>query len=158
MDLSRELELERPLLDIRHEALLNILHTANLLHAKGAQLFRRYGLTEAQFNVLFALKYKRSSWTQSDLGKRLVITRASVTSVLDRLERKGYIRRERVDGNRRIRHVVLTQEGKALITKVERIYRRAVHRALRDLSDAQCAALIDKLEKVRNALQGLSLD
>ena len=70
MSLDRELQLERPMRDVRHETVLNIVRTANVLSLKGAALFRHYDLTEAQFNVLFALKFKESNWTQSDLGKR----------------------------------------------------------------------------------------
>jgi MarR family 2-MHQ and catechol resistance regulon transcriptional repressor len=93
MSINKELELERPIQDIRHETVLNIVRTANIISLKGEALFRRFCLTEAQFNVLFALKYKAHEWTQSDLGKRLVVTRASVTSVLDKLEEKGLVAR-----------------------------------------------------------------
>ena len=63
-----------------------------MIAVKGAMLFRRFDLG-AQFNVLFALKYKKNEWTQSDLGKRLVVTRASITSVLDKLEAKALVKR-----------------------------------------------------------------
>ena len=58
MSINVELDLDRPMKDIRHEAVLNIVRTANILALKGAALFRDHDLTEAQFNVLFALKYK----------------------------------------------------------------------------------------------------
>ncbi len=150
VSINRELELEQPLEDIRHELVLNIVRTATLVSQKGATLFRQFDLTEAQFNVLFALKYKKSAWTQSDLSKRLVVTRASITSVLDKLESKGLVKRQEVTGNRRIYHVVLTRRGKALIDKVEPVYRGAIHNALMPFSDQQCLDLIKRLEQVRS--------
>jgi len=150
-----ELQLERPMKDIRHEALLNIVRTATVLSLKGATLFRRYDLTEAQFNVLFALKYKETAWTQSDLGKRLVVTRASVTSVLDKLEEKGLVCRGDVEGNRRIYHVDLTKEGRALLEEVEPLYRTDIHTVLSQFDDKACRKMIEMLEQIRAAAERL---
>lgn len=149
MSLNNELALERPLEDIRHEAVLNIVRTANVLSIQGAALFREHGLTEAQFNVLFALKYKEREWTQSDLGRRLVVTRASVTSVLDKLEEKKLVKRSRVEGNRRIYHVNLTAKGLALVDRVEPIYRKDIHQVLDGLCQRDLRQLIGLLERVR---------
>lgn len=149
MSLEKELNLERPMQDARHEAVLNVVRTASLLSLKGSDLFRQFGLTEAQFNVLFSLKYKEKVWTQSDLGKRLVVTRASVTSVLDKLESKGLVARLGVEGNRRIYHIDLTPEGRALIDQVEPLYRRDVYEVMADLDEAACRTLTQNLERIR---------
>jgi len=149
MSLNLELGLDRPIQDVRHEAVLNVVRTANVLSLKGAALFRSYGLTEAQFNVLFALKYKQHDWTQSDLGKVLVVTRASVTSVLDKLEEKGLVKRDAVPGNRRIYHVKLTKKGLALVDKAEPVYRKDIHEVLCEFDDAACRKLIRSLERIR---------
>jgi MarR family transcriptional regulator, 2-MHQ and catechol-resistance regulon repressor len=149
MSINKELELERPIEDIRHETVLNIVRTANIISLKGESLFRRFGLTEAQFNVLFALKYKEHEWTQSDLGKRLVVTRASVTSVLDKLEEKGLVVRKAVPQNRRIYHVNLTPKGLSLVNEVEPVYRKRIHEALAAYSDTECRTLINALEHIR---------
>lgn len=153
MSITNELELDRPMQDIRHEAVLNIVRTATLLSQKGTVLFRKYGLTEAQFNVLFALKYKERDWTQSDLGKRLVVTRASVTSVLDKLEEKELVRRSAVLNNRRIYHVELTQKGRQLLDKVEPVYRRDIHEVMTDFNAGACRGLIADLERIRQCLR-----
>lgn len=149
MSLEKELNLERPMEDAKHEAVLNVVRTASLLSLKGSDLFRQFGLTEAQFNVLFSLKYKERVWTQSDLGKRLVVTRASVTSVLDKLESKGLVARHAVEGNRRIYHIDLTPAGQALIDEVEPLYRRDVDEVMADLDEAACRTLTNNLERIR---------
>lgn len=149
MSINQELELGRPMEDFRHEAVLNIVRTSNLLSQKGGLLFRRFGLTEAQFNVLFVLRHKERMLTQSDLGKRLLVTRASVTSVLDKLEKKGLIRRSVVRGNRRIYHVDLTAEGLELINEVEPLYRKSIQLVLKDFDEEACRELIVNIEKIR---------
>lgn len=154
--INKELELDKPIEDLRHETVLNLVRTANVLSLLGAALFRRFGLTEAQFNVLFALKYKTRDWTQSDLSKRLVVTRASITSVLDKLEAKGLVKRAEVEGNRRIYHVDLTHKGLDLINKVEPVYRKDIHAIFSIFSDAECRELTRHLERIREKapLQG----
>lgn len=155
MSINKELELEQPLQDIKHETILNIVRTSALLSLKAEGFFRKYGITEAQFNVLFALKYKKTAWTQSDLGKRLVVTRASVTSILDKLESKGLVIRNSVEGNRRIRHVELTPEGLSLVRKIEPVYRRNIHKLLACFSEDDCQKIINYMETIRKNLRDL---
>jgi len=155
MSINKELELEQPIQDLRHETLLNIVRTVSVLSVKGEAFFRKYGITEAQFNVLFALKYKKKKWTQSELGRRLVVTRASITSILDKLEIKGLVIRNSVTGNRRIRHVELTPEGLALIKKMEPIYRKNIHRLLSCFTDKQCSEIIKYMETIRQQLKNI---
>lgn len=149
MPLQQELGLDLPFRDPRHETVLNIIHTATFLSNAGADLFRQYDLTVAQFNVLFALKYKKGDITQSNLSQRLVVTRASMTSVLDKLEEKGLVQRRAVPDNRRIYHVDLTDAGRALVETIEPIYRDDLHAVMSDLSDEECQMLIYCLERVR---------
>jgi len=149
ISINRELELENPIEDIRHELVLNFVRTSAIISSKGASLFRQFDLTEAQFNVLFALKYKNNDWTQSDLGKRLVVTRASITSVLDKLEGKGLVKRNEVPGNRRIYHVSLTRKGRRMIDKVEPVYRAAIHDVLDIFTPEDCREMISKMEVIR---------
>ena len=153
MGLQQELGLQNPFKDIRHEAVLNVVRTATLLSHRAASLFRRSGLTEAQFNVLFSLKFSEGEVTQVQLGKRLVVTRASITSVLDKLEEKGLVARHKVAENRRIHHVALTPKGLALVNEVEPSYREAIHAVLSDLTINDCKHIIELLEKTRARLR-----
>jgi DNA-binding MarR family transcriptional regulator len=155
MSLKDELGLQQPFKDIKHETVLNMVRTANLLSARAAQLFRRFDMTEAQFNVLFSLKFTTGEITQAELGKRLVVTRASITSVLDKLEAKDLVQRLVVPGNRRIHHVSLTPQGRALVDKVEPLYREEIYRTLNGWSDTDCHMVIDKLEGVRERVREL---
>ena len=150
MSLECELNLETPFRDIYHEAVLNVVRTGGVLTNAGERLFRQFDLTEAQFNVLFSLKYNPHNVTQSDLGKRLVVTRASITSVLDRLEAKGLVARVDVPDDRRIYHVALTEKGSALVDEVEPLYREKIRETMAGLGEEDCRDLIGLLERVRS--------
>lgn len=153
MSLQDELGLQQPFKDQRHETVLSIVRTANLISAIGGQLFREFGLTEAQFNVLFALKFTTGDITQAELGKRLVVTRASITSVLDKLEGKNLVTRNDVPGNRRIHHVRLTPEGIDLINNVERPYREVIYKMIAELSDGDCKTVIELMQRTRDRIR-----
>jgi len=155
MSLATELGLDQPFEDRRHEALLSIMLTADVLSTAGNRLLRPEGLTEAQFNLMLALKYTGRPLTQSDLGKRLVVTRASVTSLLDRLEAKGLVTREAVPGNRRAYHVALTAPGYALVDRVEPRYRDLIHQVLDGFDDRACRELVRLHARVRRGVAAL---
>lgn len=60
------------------------------------------------------LLYKhRAPMTQTELGKDLHLSRQTVTSVVDSLERSGYVQRGTAEGDRRVRIVALTDTGRA---------------------------------------------
>ncbi len=149
MQLHMELGLPEDSSDIRHETLLNIVRTATLISAAGGRIFREFGLTEARFNVLLLLKYKDRELTQTDVGERLGVTRATITSVLDKLEGKGLISRESVEGNRRIYHVALKVNGLALLERVEPIYREKIGRIMGPLSEKECQTVMKYLGRIR---------
>lgn len=152
MVLQKELDLDLPFEDIRHEAMLGIVRTVTLASIVAGKMFRQFGLTEAQFNVLFALKYKTRALTQVELGRRLVVTRATVTSVLDKLVSKGYVERRSVPDNRRSYHVELTAAGLRVVNALEPAYRDTIRQALGDLDENEVRRLIGLLEPVRARL------
>ena len=149
MQLHMELGLPEESGDIRHETLQDIVRAATLISAAGARILREFRLTEAQFNVLFLLKYKDRELTQTELGERLGITRASTTSVLDKLEGKGLISRESVKGNRRIYHVALKLDGLALVDRVEPVYREKIGRIMGPLSEKECQTVLNYLGRIQ---------
>jgi MarR family 2-MHQ and catechol resistance regulon transcriptional repressor len=61
-----------------------------------------YGITDAQFNVLIRLQYASERFlSQADL-ERLVVNKADMTGIIDRLERAGLVRREDCPKDRRV--------------------------------------------------------
>ncbi len=86
----------------------------------GARLVRRladHGLTATQLGVLEALLHL-GPLGQRGLGEKLLMSGANITTVVDNLERRGLVRRERSEDDRRNVTVHLTTGGRRLITKV----------------------------------------
>ncbi len=67
-------------------------------------------LTYSQFAVLEAL-YHLGSMTQGEISSKVLKSTSNLTTVIDNLERDGFVRRERDAKDRRVIHVHLTEAG-----------------------------------------------
>jgi MarR family 2-MHQ and catechol resistance regulon transcriptional repressor len=76
-----------------------------------------FGLTLSQFAVMEAL-YHLGPLYQREIGKKLLKSSGNITMVIDNLEKRGYVRRDRKKEDRRFLNVRLTGEGFELISKV----------------------------------------
>lgn len=74
-------------------------------------------LTVSQFGVLEAL-YHLGPLSQSELGEKILKSNANLTTVVDSLEKKALVRRQRTDEDRRRVTVHLTKYGRELIARV----------------------------------------
>ena len=83
----------------------------------GGRHIEEMGVTPAQFDVLAELG-GTSGMTCADLSEATLITKGTLTGVLDRLERKGLLKRKGVDSDRRAVHVQLTAKGDSLYRKI----------------------------------------
>jgi MarR family 2-MHQ and catechol resistance regulon transcriptional repressor len=105
----------------------------------GARLARRLadtGLTPTQLGVLEALLHL-GPLGQRGLGEKLLMSGANITTVVDNLERRGLVRRERREADRRNVTVQLTTEGRRLITRVFPGHAAAIAEAFSVLSAAE---------------------
>lgn len=75
------------------------------------------GLTSSQFGTLETL-YHLGPMCQSEIGKKILRSSGNITLVIDNLEKRGLVRRERAEDDRRRVGVHLTPEGRALIEHV----------------------------------------
>lgn len=74
-------------------------------------------LTVSQFGVLEAL-YHLGPLSQAELAKKILKSTGNITMVIDNLERRGLVRRERSSEDRRYYSIHLTPEGKKTIGKI----------------------------------------
>lgn len=152
MSLNEELGLRHPIATTGHEALLNIYFTSVCIRKRAADFLRRYGLTDVQVNVLMLLKHQADEGeglSQSQLSSMMLVNRANVTGLVDRLEQAKLVMRTTDPADRRSNVVRLTQRGRRLLEKVEPAYGREVARIMEVLTAAEQRRLIGLLERVR---------
>ena len=80
---------------------------------------RPYGLTPPQYTVmLFIGKSDSHSLTMSEIGNKMVVTFANITTIVDNLEKREYVRRVRDSVDRRCIKVELTSAGSKIFEKI----------------------------------------
>ena len=151
MALADELEFARPIQNKSHEAVMSVVLTGAMLAKERDRVLRPFGLTDSQFNVLMLLRYQceEGQANQTRLGAMLLVNRANVTGLIDRMEHSGWVERVPDPRDRRAKTVRLTPEGEAILRKALKTYMSRVAQVMGKLSPAQQQALCGLLEKVR---------
>jgi len=109
---------------LRYNALLQLLRTADSILDASRTFFAPWDLSPSQFNVLNLLYGIPEGLSQTDVGRQLIVHRSNVTGLVDRLEKRGLVRRRELAGDRRVYQVVLTAEGSRVMEEVLPLYHR----------------------------------
>jgi DNA-binding MarR family transcriptional regulator len=112
------------------------------------------GLTIAQVRALFALD-KTEAATAGEIAETARLSPASVTAMLDDLERDGIVTRVRSDTDRRRVLVVLTAGGRAVLKKRRRLWLKRWDAALADVPERDLEAAADILHRIAGLLDEL---
>ena len=135
---------ERPDLDLRAMATVARLHTlGRLIDGEFARLAAEYGVDPAEADVLFTLRRAGEPYrlTPSRLADSLLVSSGTLTSRLDRLERKGLIARVPHPRDRRSVEVELTADGRRLVDEAVTVHVENERRMLEPLSERDLDAL-----------------
>jgi DNA-binding MarR family transcriptional regulator len=131
------------------EAVINLLRTESVVSAELNRKLRVHGLSVATFNVLMILDGADGSLCPWQIGERLLVTRGTVTGLLDSLEKQGLIARSANPDDRRSLQVALTAKGRSTLGTIRRdVFAREV-----ELTGALSARELDTLVKLLGKLQ-----
>lgn len=148
--LQEELKQTKRFASLEEEAYLSIQRTAEMLWWDVSETLKQAELTPTQYNVLRILRGAgRAGVSCSQISERLVTKDSDITRLLDRLEVRGLISREREVKDRRIIVTRITDEGLRLLARLDKPIQECNRRMLSHLGDRQLASLINLLEVVR---------
>jgi DNA-binding MarR family transcriptional regulator len=117
-----------------------------------ATVARRHRLSHAALNALAVIEGTGGSLPAGQLSARMHITSGTMTSVLDTLEGKGYLRRQADPTDRRRVLVDLTPAGQVVLDRLLPEVQQTVTAVMGTLDDQALHALLDHLAVVRQAL------
>lgn len=152
MALEHELNLNKPFKLKSHETLLNIYFTATCIKKRGIDFLRPKGLTDVQLNLMLLLKHQgetNGGLSQARISEMMLVNRANITSLVDRMEKVDLVQRTAEESDRRYNIIKLTKKGKKLIDKVEPAYGKEVERIMSVLSQSEQKRLMNMMEKIR---------
>lgn len=138
--------------DTRNEeaAAIDILATAEFVRMRGAELFKDHDLTHAQYNVLRILRGAgREGLRCTEISERMITRDPDVTRMLDRLEARELITRERQADDRRVVLTFISAKGLALLKDLDGPVKKMHEETMKDISSAELHTLASILEKVR---------
>ncbi len=147
--LQREIKKKKPFDLLEQEVHLNIARTNDQLQNRFGKLFREFGLTSSQYNVLRILRGEGKPMPCQEIGERMVQVVPAMTGLLDRLETQELIRRERCKNDRRVIYVELTTKADALLRNMDEPVRELHRSLLGHMSETELKQLSRLLEKAR---------
>jgi DNA-binding MarR family transcriptional regulator len=118
---------------------------------------RSLGLTPPQFDIIATLG-NTTGMTFKELGDNTLITKGTLTGVVDRLELKGLVQRVAHVQDGRSQIVQLTEAGNALFAQHFPVHLQHLAQALAPLSKKEMQALTDSLRTLRKAFEAASLE
>jgi DNA-binding MarR family transcriptional regulator len=136
------------------EAVMNTMRTADMLFDQIGRLLRPLHVSAAGGLVLGILR-DHGSMTPSGLGERLIVTRATVTGLLDSLERTGFVRRSANPTDRRSLVVEITPAGLAVTQKLRTIVHRQEKAWMAGLSEPELRRYIAQLHRIQDGLASM---
>jgi MarR family transcriptional regulator, organic hydroperoxide resistance regulator len=132
------------------EAVVSVLRTTAYLRQLGCRLFDERGITPQQYNVMRILRGAGPAGLPTlDIVERMIEPTPGITRLLDRLESKKLVRRERPSADRRQVLCCVTKAGLDLLSELDIPLKNQASELLRRLSDSQLDELICLLERVR---------
>ena len=116
----------------------------------------QHGMSQGKFTLLMILnRDPKTGMLPSELAERSGVTRATITGLLDGLERESLVRRENHAHDRRKAVVRLTAEGQKLLDGIVANYYEQLAQLMKDLSETEKRTMIDLLVKLNRQLPGL---
>lgn len=98
---------------------------------------------------------KRADVTPSDIARQLMLTLGTVTTSLNKLEKKGYVERSRSQKDRRVVYLALTRKGRLLFRLHNRFHKSMVSHITQEMEPSELDALKRGLSNLHNFLEEL---
>ncbi len=147
--LQTELKKRLPFDSPEQEAMLNIVRTSDRFQICFTRLFRKYELTPSQYNILRILRGEGKPLPILEIASRMVVVVPGITGLVDRLERAGWVSRERCETDRRVVYVTPTEKALKVLAALDRPVLDLHRRLMGHLSKSELRELVRLLEKAR---------
>lgn len=144
------------------EAYLNLLRAGDEAYRNSETYFNEHNMSPGRFTVLMLLYDKMQcepfAKTPAELAEKAGVTRATITGLVDTLERDGLVKREHDAGDRRMMQVHLTQRGQCALLEVLPGHFKQMAELMAPLSEHERKTLVRLLNKVANQASTMAVD
>ena len=138
------------------EAFLHLMRTSTELSEGFDTLHASHNISHGRFIVLMLLnRDPEKPVNLADLADRSTVTRATMTGLIDTLERDGFVKREHTLDDRRMMLVRLTAEGRSYFDKILPDYFRRVAAVMSQLTVAEQKTLVTLMGKIQQTMPAI---
>ena len=150
--LQQEIQQTKPFESRSKEAALALLRTVDIMKRSWTEVLEPHGITLQQYNVLRILRGAEPDGLNTlAIAGRMVERAPGITRMLDRLEKKGWIRRSRGTADRRCVTVRISPSGLALLAGLDDTISAADDHMVNVLTDKELTTMIQQLDRIRAA-------
>ena len=151
--LASALKQNRPFVSLEQQVYLSILRTASELSYAVDQYFRPFDITPSQYNVLRILRgVGADGLCRNEISERMVTATPDMSRLLDRMEKAGWVRRERAEDDRRQVSTYITKSGMELLETLETPTRDFVMRLFSGTRVSDLKAVLKVNDQIRTKL------
>lgn len=147
----------KELMDKVEEVLITLRRLIRATDLRSKQLAKTTGLTAPQLLLLQAIRGK-GQVTIGTLAQEISLSQATVTTILDRLEKRGLVYRERSSEDKRKVHAYLTDAGTEILRDAPTALQEHFVRQFRDLRDWEQSMIISSLQRVALMMDAEHID
>ena len=133
----------------QQKAMLNVLFTANWFKSQQVGLFKPFGISPEQYNILRILRGAKGRMNMHSVKQRMLDRAPNATRLTDKLIAKQLVSRERCEEDRRVVHVQITEAGLDLLERIDRKSKDFVGRTMDGLSASDAVVLNRVLDQWR---------
>jgi len=139
---------------LEQEVFLNLLRVADRLTGQLAELLKPFDLSPTQYNVLRILRGAgEEGMACGMIGERMITREPDMTRLLDRMEKRGLIRRERQTEDRRVVKAFLTAAGAKVLLPLDEPVLALHARQFAGVGKERLAELVGIIEEVRQGIE-----
>jgi len=152
--LRAEIKQKKPFASPADEAAVDLMRTADVVRRRLGEAIEPHGITHQQYNVLRILRGSAPEPLPTlEIATRMIEQAPGITRLLDRLEAKGLVRRERCKEDRRQVHCWITASGLELLARLDEPVRETIRDGFRSLPRAAASELVALLDRVRSGFR-----
>lgn len=132
------------------KAVINILYTANWLRDRQMEVFRAFDILPQHYNVLRIIKGRSPEACSPGEIKEVMLDKGNdVTRLVDKLVKKGFVKRHTCESNRRKIDLYITEKGLTFLKELNDPLKKQLSVMKKQMSEKEAENLSQMLDKMR---------
>lgn len=139
------------------EVLVALRRIIRAVDIQSRKLVKSSGLTGPQLVIMHSIR-ALGNVTISDLAKSVHLSQATVSSILDRLEAKEFVKRVRSEQDRRATHALLTQQGVAALEKSPTLLQDSFIQRFQGLKEWEQTQVLSSVQRLAEMMDAQEIE